>query len=139
MSRINNFLAELSIVAPVGHCLVLTFSKTSETFRKDAGQRRAVEYKDYFVRAFQREPGKWRASVKRLDGKPIMLVGPGRKKLEQFVTGMDSLTPKDALRLAMAAIDADAFSRRFAVESRNHTSRRSVGSALQPRRPKHPV
>ncbi len=78
------------------------------------GQRQAVEYKHFFVKAFQREPAKWRASVKRLDGKPLMLVSPDRLKLDQFITGVDSLTPKDALLLAVAAIDAGTFSRRSA-------------------------
>ena len=71
-----------------------------------------VEYKHFFIKALEPEPGKWRASIKRLNGKPIMLVGPGRVKLDQFVTGVDSSTPGDALLLAIAAVDAGAFSRR---------------------------
>ena len=71
-----------------------------------------MEYKHFLLRAFQREPGKWRASVKRIDGKPLMLVGSERAKLDKFVTGIDSLTPKDALLVAIAAIEAGAFSRR---------------------------
>jgi hypothetical protein len=73
-----------------------------------------VEYKQYIVKAFERAPGKWRASVKRLDGKPLMVVS--RFKLAEFVTGLDSLTAKDALLSAFAAIDAGTFlSRRDAL------------------------
>lgn len=71
-----------------------------------------VEYKDFIIKALEPEPGRWRASIKRLDGKPIMLVGPRRVKLDQFVTGVDSSAPRDALLLAISAVDAGAFSRR---------------------------
>ena len=91
-----------------------------------------MEYKQFIVKAFSRGPGKWRASVKRLDGKPLMHVGRARVKLDQFITGADSSTPKDALLLAMAAIDAGAFSRRPGCADRgteNDPSLRPVGSA----------
>jgi hypothetical protein len=84
-----------------------------------------VEYKHFLLRAFQREPGKWRASVKRLDGKPLMLVGSERVKLDKFVTGVDSSTAKDALLLAIAAIEAGAFSRRSARTTRETPDDRS--------------
>jgi hypothetical protein len=66
-----------------------------------------VEYKQLIVKAFEQAAGKWRASVKRSDGKPLMIVG--RAKLAQFVTGLDSVTANDALLMAVAAIDAGAF------------------------------
>ena len=72
-----------------------------------------MEYNQHIVKAFQQAPGKWRASVKRLDGKPLMVVG--RFKLAQFITGVDSSAAKDALLMALAAIDAGAFSRRGAL------------------------
>ncbi len=43
-----------------------------------------------------------------------MLLGPDRVKLDQFITGVDSLTPNDAMLLAVAAIDGGTFSRRSA-------------------------
>lgn len=67
-----------------------------------------VEYKQLIVKAFEQSPGKWRASVKRSDGKPLMIIG--RAKLAQFITGLDSVTANDALLMAIAAIDAGAFS-----------------------------
>ena len=85
-----------------------------------------MEYKHLLLRAFQRVPGKWRASVKRIDGKPVMLVGPERAKLDKFVTGIDSSTPKDALLLAIAAIEAGAFSRRSGLAKRETAGDRSL-------------
>jgi hypothetical protein len=71
-----------------------------------------VEYKQFFVKAFEQEPGKWRARVKRLDGKPIIVARRDKTKVDEFVTSPDSSTPDDALLRAIAAIDAGAFSRR---------------------------
>ena len=71
-----------------------------------------MEYKQFIVTAFQQRPGKWRARVKRCDGRPLMVAGEKRVTIEEFVTGQDSLTPQDALGRAIEAIDAGAFSRR---------------------------
>jgi hypothetical protein len=67
-----------------------------------------MEYKQYTVQAFEREPGKWRASVQRADGK---LLWKGRTKIRKFVTGIDATTPERAMQMAIAAIDQGAFSR----------------------------
>jgi hypothetical protein len=83
-----------------------------------------VEYKQYIVKAFEQAPDKWRASVKRSDGKPLMVVG--RFKLAQFVTGLDSLTAKDALLMAVAAIDAGAFFSRRATLGAASSSRHEI-------------
>jgi hypothetical protein len=96
-----------------------------------------VEYKHFLLRAFQREPGKWRASVKRIDGKPLMLVGSERAKLDKFVTGIDSSTPKDALLVAIAAIEAGTFSRRSGRAGRATAGDRSVRLRPGPRRRRH--
>jgi hypothetical protein len=82
-----------------------------------------VEYKQYIVKAFERVPGKWRASVKRSDGRPLMVAS--RTKLAEFVTGLDSLTAKDALRDALAAIDAGTFfARRDALRQHDRADMR---------------
>src|SRR5271169_2772558 len=71
-----------------------------------------MEYnKQFIVEAFEREPGKWRASVRRADGKPVRIIARTRTKLDKFVTGVDATTAEAALRMAIAAIDAGAFSR----------------------------
>jgi hypothetical protein len=66
-----------------------------------------MEYKQFIVKASERKPGKWRASVQRSDGKPMVVTG--RMKLDKFVTGMDAATAQDALLMAMAAKDAETF------------------------------
>jgi hypothetical protein len=87
-----------------------------------------MEYKQFIVKSLEREPGKWRGTVKRSDGKPIMVVG--RVKLSKFVTGVDATTAEAARLAAIAAIDAGAFSRRaggFAhLRSRTHCKRKRV-------------
>jgi hypothetical protein len=70
-----------------------------------------MEYKQFIVKIFEREPGKWRAIIRRSDGRPVMDCR-GRVKISEFVTGVDAITAEAALLAAMAAIDAGAFSRK---------------------------
>jgi len=67
-----------------------------------------MEYKQFTVKTFEREPGKWRASVQRTNGR---LLWAGRAKIRHFVTGLDATTPQLAMQMALAAIDRGAFSR----------------------------
>jgi hypothetical protein len=67
-----------------------------------------MEYKRFVVRAFEQEPGKWRASIRRTDGKPVKIIGG--KKLEQGLSGGER-TAAAALLTAMAAIDAGTSTR----------------------------
>lgn len=69
-----------------------------------------MEYGKFIIKAFERKPSKWRAMVRRSDGKPLMVTG--RAKLDKFITGVDAATAQNALLMAIAAIDAEAFSRR---------------------------
>jgi hypothetical protein len=69
---------------------------------------RAMEYKQFIVEAFEREPGKWRASVERTNGKAIMIT-ISRRQLAKFVTGVDAKSAQAAMLMAIAAIDAGAF------------------------------
>ena len=68
-----------------------------------------MNYKQFIIEAFEREHGKWRARVRRVNGKPVKIVG--RKTMAEFVTGIDANTAAAAMSAAMAAIDADSFSR----------------------------
>ena len=105
-----------------------------------------MEYKQCIVKAFEQAPDKWRASVKRSDGKPLMVVG--RFKLAQFITGLDSSTAKDALLMAVAAIDAGAFFSRRATLAAASSSRHEIeavsarpphrSNAARPARAVHP-
>jgi hypothetical protein len=66
-----------------------------------------MEYQGFVVEALEHEPGKWRAKILRSSGKPLIT---GRKKIWQFVTGVDATSPSAALLMALEAIDAGAFS-----------------------------
>lgn len=78
-----------------------------------------MEYSGFVVKAFEREPGKWRASVRRVNGSAIRVMSRSRTKLDKFVTGIDAATAAAAMGMAIAAIDAGAFSRNFAKRSRS--------------------
>jgi hypothetical protein len=67
----------------------------------------ALEYKRFFIRPFEREVGKWRAKIRRSDGKPIVV---GHKRLQWFETGLDAGTPDAAMLMALNAIDSGMFS-----------------------------
>ncbi len=67
-----------------------------------------MEYKQFVVRAFEREPRKWRASVERADGKAVMTM-TNRRTLAKFVTGVDVKSAQAAMLMAIAAIDPGAF------------------------------
>jgi hypothetical protein len=67
-----------------------------------------MEYKKYTIQVFERGPGKWRASVRRTDGR---LLWKGRTKIREFVTAIDAPTPERAMRMAITAIDRGAFYR----------------------------
>jgi hypothetical protein len=66
-----------------------------------------VEYQGFVVDAFERDPGKWRAKLSRSSGRPLIT---GRKRIWQFVTGIDATTAPAALLMALEAIDAGTFS-----------------------------
>jgi hypothetical protein len=73
-----------------------------------------MEYKQFIVKAFERAPGKWRASVERANGKVIMAT-LDRPKLAKFVTGVDAKSAQVAMLMALAAIDAGAFSKHLEI------------------------
>ncbi len=68
-----------------------------------------MEYKHFLITTFEQAPGRWRACVRRANGKP--LIATGRAKLEQFITGLDVGSADAAMMMAMEAIDAGSFSR----------------------------
>lgn len=67
-----------------------------------------VQYKQFTISAYEREPGKWRARVRRTSGRALIA---GRRKLQEFVAAIDSSSKADAMTMAMEAIEAGAFSR----------------------------
>ena len=61
-------------------------------------------YKGFYVQAFEREPGKWRANIRRVDGKLVKVVS--RETLEKSTTRLDAATAVAAMVMAMDVIDA---------------------------------
>ena len=101
----------------------------------------AMEYKRFIVKAFEREPGKWRASVERANGKvPLKLIFHRRRTLSNFVTGIDAKAVEAAMRMAIAAFDDNAFSR---ISNKDELqSGESDGKLLNPgasSRPRAPI
>jgi hypothetical protein len=68
-----------------------------------------MEYKQFHLRACERERGRWRAKIRRADGKPMMVIG--RKKVEHIVTSYDAATSAAAISMAIDVIDIESFKR----------------------------
>ena len=66
---------------------------------------RSKERKCFQIDAFERERGKWRASIRRSDGSKIRV---GDMRFDLFITSVDTSTADQALQLARKAIDAGA-------------------------------
>jgi hypothetical protein len=64
-----------------------------------------VNYKQYLIETFEREPKIWRARIKRLDGRNIRVYVPQREHAS-ITTAADSSTAETAADLAKKAIDA---------------------------------
>jgi hypothetical protein len=81
-----------------------------------------MEYKRFIVEAFERQPGQWRARVRRTSGRP--LIATGGTRTEEFVTATDAKTASAAMIMAMDAIDAGTFSRQTARSTEKFWRRR---------------
>ena len=66
---------------------------------------RSKERARFLIEVFVREPGKWRASIRRSDGSKIRV---GTCVFDRFITSVDTSTADQALQLARRAIDAGA-------------------------------
>ena len=66
---------------------------------------RSKERARFLIEVFVREPGKWRASIRRSDGSKIRV---GDMRFDRFITSVDTSTADQALQLARRAIDAGA-------------------------------
>ena len=66
-----------------------------------------MEYKEFYVEAFEREPGKWRANIRRIDGKPVKVIG--RERLEKSATKFDATTEIGRKGHGDGIIDAGTF------------------------------
>ena len=63
-----------------------------------------IIYKAYVIDAFKRDTDRWRASIRRLDGKKIRVTVPPAV-LDEATTSADALTAEKAVELAKKAID----------------------------------
>ena len=65
-----------------------------------------MDYKQYLIETFEREPTRWRARIRRLDGRNIRVHVP-QMEHASIITSSDALTAETATDLAKKAIDAD--------------------------------
>ncbi len=68
-----------------------------------------ITYKAYVIDAFQRDTDRWRANIRRLNGKKIRVAVPP-SVLDEATTTADALTAEKAVELAKKAIDAGGLS-----------------------------
>jgi hypothetical protein len=61
-------------------------------------------YKAYFIDAFQRDTDRWRATIRRVDGKKIRVAVPP-SMLDETTTSADALTAEKAIGFAKNEID----------------------------------
>jgi hypothetical protein len=64
-----------------------------------------VIYKSYIIDAYERETGRWRAAIRRQDGKKIKVAIPPTEHV-QVTTAADTLTSQEAVSLAKLRIDS---------------------------------
>jgi hypothetical protein len=63
-----------------------------------------ITYKAYVIDAFKRDTDRWRATIRRLNGKKIRVAVPP-SVLDEATTPADALTAEKAVELAKEAID----------------------------------
>jgi hypothetical protein len=63
-----------------------------------------LTYKAYVIDAFKRDTDRWRATIRRSDGKKIRVAAPPAV-LDEATTSADALTAEKAVELARKAID----------------------------------
>lgn len=68
-----------------------------------------ITYKAYVIDAFQRDTDRWRANIRKLNGKKIRVAVPP-SVLDQATTSTDAPTAEKAVELAKKAIDAGGLS-----------------------------
>ena len=64
-----------------------------------------ITYKDYVIDTYRRDIDRWRATIRRLDGKKIRVAVPP-SVVGETTTSADALTAEKAVRLAKKEIDS---------------------------------
>lgn len=65
----------------------------------------AIRYKDYLIEPLETSPGRWRARMRRADGRKIKVHITGNEVDSLTTSGMESFSIDDAVQLAKEAID----------------------------------
>jgi hypothetical protein len=68
-------------------------------------QMSGIAYKAYILDAFKRDTDRWRATIRRFDGKKIRVAVPP-SVLDEATTSADALTAEKAVEFAKQMIDA---------------------------------
>jgi hypothetical protein len=71
---------------------------------RDAVKQGPVTYKDYIIDTFKRDTDRWRATIRRSNGKKIRVAVPP-SVVDEVTTSADALTAEKAIGLAKKAID----------------------------------
>ncbi|WP_426434810.1 hypothetical protein [Bradyrhizobium genosp. P] len=64
-----------------------------------------ITYKDYVIDAYRRDTDRWRATIRRSNGKKIRIVSPPAVR-DEVTTVTDAITAEKAVEFAKRAIDA---------------------------------
>jgi hypothetical protein len=64
-----------------------------------------LQYGDYIITTFEREPGKWHATITRLDGRDIKILLPGGGSRPSLTTSFATYSEEAAINEAKATID----------------------------------
>jgi hypothetical protein len=64
-----------------------------------------MQYKDYLIEPLETSPSRWRARVRRLDGKKIKIHATGNEVESITTSGMESFSIEDAVQIAKSMID----------------------------------
>jgi hypothetical protein len=67
-------------------------------------EKQRITYKDYVIDTFQRDTDRWRATIRRLNGKKIRVTFP-LSVCNETTTSADALTAEKAVEHARNAID----------------------------------
>jgi hypothetical protein len=65
-----------------------------------------VQYKEYEIEALETSPRRYRAWVRRIDGRKIRTLVPEKEHDSIKTGGMECLRPEDAIELAKEMIDS---------------------------------
>jgi hypothetical protein len=69
-----------------------------------------MRYKNYLIETFQSSPQRWRARLRRIDGRKIKILVTGNERDSITTDGMEGFSPEDAMKVAIEIIDGPGMS-----------------------------